>query len=222
MVKRMEMEWSIELGRQLLSDGKYDGYLKHAVGMLRAKLPNPVPEWEDLYQSFVIYALEAIDDFRTDRDCKFTTYLFAHLRMRSMQWFNTAWQRQNTPADRWIVNISALKDYSGGSDDDGEKDVDPTSVRDDQLILAELVEFREHLAPRSIQLLDYFLDYQEWDIKNKTTYLEDALRSNDREVKLHKLTGLDRAEIREWLWDLEICKTQCLHGFYNRRKQLQH
>lgn len=217
----MEMEWSLAAERQRLSNGEHDGYLKHAVNVLRPKLPSPVPEWEDLYQTFVVYALEAIEDYRTDRGCKFTTYLFGHLRMRSMQLFNTAWQRQNTPADRWIVNISALKDYSPRGDEDGEQDVDPTAVRDDQLILAELVEFRDHLAPRSIQLLDYFLQFQEWDIKNKTTYLDDALNSDQRELKLHKLTGLDRAEIREWLWDLTVASAQCVSGTYRRRRQLQ-
>lgn len=215
----MEMEWSLAAERQRLSDGVHDGYLKHAVMQLRSKLPSPVPDWEDLYQTFVLYALEAIESYRTDKGTVFTTWLYSHLRMRSMQMFNTAWQRQNTPADRWVVNISALKDSSGDSEDPGN--VDPTSVRDDQLILAELVEFRQYLKPRSVQLLDYFLEYQDWDIKNGTTYLDDALRSDMRESKISKLTGIDKAEIKEFFWDLTTSAAACVSGTYRRRKQLQ-
>jgi hypothetical protein len=116
--------WDRKEARRMLGEGKWDGYLRHAVRKLIHKLPQGLSDrFEYMLQEFRCYALEAIDDFDPENNpnVSFTTYLVKHLSIRSYQWFNWAWLAQNQPRGHGVYHISAYEDRSGSVFDTPER-----------------------------------------------------------------------------------------------------
>lgn len=188
----MDDEWMPELEIQRIAEGSYNGYLGHFVETLRAKLPLPLPDKADLWQDFVGYALEAVEmyDPNNKKGAKFGTFLYKHLSIRSMQWFNYCWMPCNHPTGRWVWNFSLLT-----SKDDEQ--FDPLDSKQIAREWREKVEdLIDHLTPRAKQLYNYFIEYMEWENSKRFNDFQKALADENRSSAIAKLTGLQEREVR--------------------------
>lgn len=209
----MTITWDPEEARALLAQNCYDGYLKDAVSKLRPKLPQPLPDWEDLFQEFTGCALEAIEAYDPDNPngAAFTTYLYRHLHIRALQMFNVAWMRSATPENRWILRFSQVGGGTSAAEGDEQTVWDPTRVSENPSRRIELTEFRESLSERTLQLFDWFVENlaygEEYDVLK-------SFASFHYRARIAQLTGLNRWEIDAFVNELKEKAPIYLVGFH--------
>lgn len=193
----MELQWDRKEALALLSSGEYDGYIKDAITKLRSKLPLPLAPWDDFYQEFSVFCMEAIEKFKPERGAKFTTFLYKHLNLRSHQWFNWAWMPKNHEAGQWTYSFSQLesRDYSGTTE---ERKFDPAD-RTNVLFSVELLELKANLSPRNRELFEYFCSYLNWEKEEGYNNLIPAFSSDSYASKVQTLTTIDQMEVRNFV-----------------------
>lgn len=191
----MELQWDRKAALIRLSNGDFDGYIKNAITKLRSKLPLPLASWEDFYQEFSVFCMEAVEMFKPELGAQFTTFLYKHLNMRSHQWFNWAWMPKNHESGHWTYTFSQL---SGEGVDGEEKKFDPTS-RTNTLFSVELLELKAQLSLRNKELFEYFLDYLDWEKREGHNNLVPAFSSDNYPSKVQSLTTVDQIEVRSFV-----------------------
>ena len=181
---------------QLLAEGEFDGYLIHAVNKLRPKLPLPLPDFNDLLQQTRVWALEAIDMF-VQADAEFTTFLFKHLNIRSMQWFNYCWMPCNQPSNRWVLAFSLLEGEDGSN-------FDPSKMVGKPDLSVTLVRCLKELRPYNKDLFSYFVEFIEYEEKwEKKPKLLQAFRMPPPATNVALVTGLQISRVEDFINDLE-------------------
>jgi hypothetical protein len=177
--------WNSELARRDLASGEFDGYIIDAASKLFKRLPRGYQDFDDILQVMRGYTLEAIDDFRQDEhpDTKFTTYLFGHLRMRSLQWFNWAWLPMQHPKGAGVFHFSAYEEFS----EDGE--FNPSLHIEHNERELEISELLTQLSDRSKEILKCLLGVIDEN-------LLEAFYSTNFEREVSRLTGFEAWEVR--------------------------
>jgi hypothetical protein len=79
--------------RDELEAGKYDGLIYKKIRWLQAKLPAHAFDAAELYQEFVLVAMQAIAAYDPNKGTKFSTYLTAWLRNAAAAYQSRTWNR---------------------------------------------------------------------------------------------------------------------------------
>lgn len=101
----MPSTWDVNVTRQAIAEDVYLGYEKKAATQLHKRLPLGDESFEDVLAWMRVYAIEAADKFNPNHDAKakFDTFLYKHLRIKSMQWFNWAWLPKQHPQGKYVL-----------------------------------------------------------------------------------------------------------------------
>lgn len=193
--------WNADDERQKIANGAYDGYITNYVKSILPKLPHPRPEFSDAFQEFVGYALEAVELFREDRGCTFSTFVYRHLGLRSYQWFNVSWMARNQPKGCFVNTFSQRSEMLDVYN--SEKEWDPTRVRDTQQVDTMMGEFKRALTDRARQLFEYFVDLLEWGENSGSSSVLEAFSHVYNARKVADLTGLSYKETRAVLEEIQ-------------------
>lgn len=182
----MDVSWR-QVMRERVGKGEFAGYEKHIGGKLYRKLPLGVTTFDDVLSEMRMYVIEAIDLYDVDRGAAFETFLYKHLSIRSMQWFNYAWMRKNHPNGKWVYSWSVLAEGAKRKLDT-EESFDPTSVSEDNSTWLEIREFLGVLTPPSQRILKMLLPLAD-------SNLIAAFKSPYYRMRVSQMTGLGYDEV---------------------------
>lgn len=130
--------------RARVAADEFLGYELHATRQLISRLPvDACYDHQDITAWMRLYALEAADAYNPNSRAKFGTFLFRHLQIRSMQWFNWAWSKYAHPEGHCILHISALS---------SEEPFDPVDTHRD--FPKEIEELLRLLSPAARSIFD--------------------------------------------------------------------
>ena len=90
---------------------------KKTARVLFKKLPLGLMDLEDVEQEVRLWALEATMSYEQDRGATFTTYLWKHLRNRSMAFTNAVWRKKRYPVSgltNWVCESQLPKSQPSG------------------------------------------------------------------------------------------------------------
>ena len=143
------MSWDRDAVMQEIAEDKYKGYELDAAKQLFRRLPTGHESLADVVAWMRYYALEATQKYNPDdaRGAKFTTFLYRHWRVRSLQWFNWAWLPKNQPTGKYVGCFSQMStDADGESIESRLEDPHPPGA-----------DIRAKLSPAAQQLYDKLL-----------------------------------------------------------------
>lgn len=198
----MEVVWDKEQTKLDIANDVYLGYERDAANKLYPKLPKGREDFEDLLAWMRLHAIEAAELYKVPSKAQFSTFLYKHLQIRSLQWFNWVWLPKVQP-QTWQHRFSELQ----GEEDSPNFEIADMSTRPS--LRAELNELLSLLTERSKQLLSWL-----FDIANDAEYQEDLFSSfrSGRLFEFCSYAGIEKAEAASLFAEVKKHAPSCVRS----------
>lgn len=173
--------------RDAIASNEYLGYELDAAKKLLPLLPVGHTDFEDVKAEMRFYALEAVELYELGHGTQFSTFLYRHLQLRSMQWKNWAWLKKMHPENAWVQPFSfheSLEQRKGKI-----SPYDPTRVSASEYKNMQISEFEMSLSPMSRQTFAKLLEKMDYSLlpsfnkKGGTQRIADTIGVTEFEIR---------------------------------------
>lgn len=192
------MTWNPSEENQRIAKGQYDPFLHQSATTLLSKLPRPRPDREDVFQELIRHSLEAVNLYIEDNPtgAGFWTFLNTHIRLRSYQWLNWAWQRKQHPKGAYLVNLGLPSDEDLEWEDTLEPRARPATSSAHRL---EMKEFLEELTPESRFIFDHLVQQSCYGWMENMFLIWKRKRYTEN---MMNLTGIDKDSMSKFVTEV--------------------